>query len=408
MALHFSRLTLIRAGASTALLFAARAGTVHAAPMVDSVTVFASGTAVGGTQPNSVTAGNGSVWIEYGNGADSTGLFGSSTIVQYNASTGAIQSQYSIAGQVDGLKIDPTTGLVWALQNQDGNSTLSLINPATHTVSAPLFYAPPYVYGADSGRGYDNVAFRGSQVFLSYTNPASPTDPVIQELNQGHNPTGLLTTTNILLNEQTGTNSDTDSLKTAPNGDLVLTSEGDGPTSSPLSNGVITLVRNPGASNQSVQNVYVTDGMGNNVEGMDDVLFPSARSGELFFTDKVNNDVYEAVLSGLDPNTPIVSLDSFDELGLVDLATGVATPFIDATNIPGGNLTSPAGIDFIPNVPEPATISILGAGLIGLFAARRRRAPYADEWPRRQEAGHIGVNTRFVQNMHAKRPEAGA
>ncbi len=64
MALHFSRFTLILAGASTALLFAARPGTVHAAPMVDSVTVFASGTAVGGIQPDSVTAGNGSVWIE--------------------------------------------------------------------------------------------------------------------------------------------------------------------------------------------------------------------------------------------------------------------------------------------------------------------------------------------------------
>ena len=64
----------------------------------------------------------------------------------------------------------------------------------------------------------------------------NPTDPVVQELNRGHHPTGTLTTTNILLNEQTGTNSDTDRLKTAPNGDLVLTSEGDGPGSG--SNGV--------------------------------------------------------------------------------------------------------------------------------------------------------------------------
>jgi hypothetical protein len=130
------------------------AGAANAAATLDSVSVFANGSAVGGTQPGSVTAGNGSVWIEYGNGADSTGLSGSSTIVQYAAATGAIQNTYSIAGSVDGLKIDSTTGLVWALQNQDGNSTLSLINPVTHTVSAPLSYAsPPYVYGANSGRG---------------------------------------------------------------------------------------------------------------------------------------------------------------------------------------------------------------------------------------------------------------
>jgi hypothetical protein len=64
-----------------------------------------------------------------------------------------------------------------------------------------------------------------------------------------------------------GTNSDSDSLKMAPNGDLVLTSAADGPGSG--SAGVITLVSNPGTPMQSVQNVFVTDGMGNNVEGMD-------------------------------------------------------------------------------------------------------------------------------------------
>ena len=135
-------------------------------------------------------------------------------------------------------------------------------------------------------------------MFLSYTNPTSPGDPVVQELNQGHHPTGTLTTTDILTNAQTGTNSDTDSLKTTPNGSLVLTSEGDGPGSG--SDGVITLISKPGTSSQSMQNVLVTDGHGNNVQGMDDVLFPSATSGELFFTDGANNDVYEALVSGLD------------------------------------------------------------------------------------------------------------
>ena len=342
-----------------------------ATPTLDSIKVFASGSAVGGTQPDSVSVGNGSVWIEYGNGADSTGAGGNSTIVQYSAATGAIQSTYTISGLVDGLKIDPSTGFVWALQNNDANSTLTLINPITHVVSAPLRYAPPYMYTTPGplARGYDDVAFDGSKVFLSYTNPTSPTDPVVQQLNQGNHPTGLLTTTNILLNEQTGTNSDTDSLKTTPNGDLVLTSEGDGPGSG--SNGVITLISNAGEPDQSVSDVLVTDGHGNNVQGMDDVLFPSATSGDLFFTDTANNDVYEAVLSGLDPNTPIASLASFDELGLVDLATGVATPFIDNSNIPGGLLSSPHGIDFLP-VPEPGSLTLLGAGFAAAAAFRRR------------------------------------
>ena len=47
-------------------------GSAFATPTLDSIKIFASGSAVGGTQPDSVTVGSGSVWIEYGNGADST------------------------------------------------------------------------------------------------------------------------------------------------------------------------------------------------------------------------------------------------------------------------------------------------------------------------------------------------
>ena len=81
-----------------AALSVLQAEVTYASPLLDSLSVFASGAAVGGTQPDFVTAGNGSVWIEYGNGADSTGAGGSSTIVQYNAANGAIQHQYTISG----------------------------------------------------------------------------------------------------------------------------------------------------------------------------------------------------------------------------------------------------------------------------------------------------------------------
>jgi hypothetical protein len=90
--------------------------------------LFATGGPVGGTNPDSVTIGDGSVWIEYGNTASSTGGSGDSTIVRYGLN-GAIQHTFSIAGEVDGLKVNPVTGMVWALQNQDGNSTPSLIIP---------------------------------------------------------------------------------------------------------------------------------------------------------------------------------------------------------------------------------------------------------------------------------------
>src|SRR5215467_8677516 len=121
------------------------------------ITTFATGTAVNATGPDSINLSRNSVWVSYTNGADSTGLSGSSTIVQYKRN-GQVRYTYSIAGSVDGLKVDPRTGLVWALQNQDGNSTLSLIDPKKHTVSGPIPYAV-----ASSIRGYDDVVFRGNQ-----------------------------------------------------------------------------------------------------------------------------------------------------------------------------------------------------------------------------------------------------
>ena len=356
---------------AAAILIAAFGSAAYAGPQITNVSVFATGAAVNGTAPDSITTGNGSVWVEYGNGADSTGAGGSSTIVQYSQTTGAIQSQYSIAGSVDGLKIDPTTGLVWALQNQDGNSTLSFINPSTHAVSGPLSYAsPPYIYGANSARGYDDVAFLGNRVFLSFTNPVNPTDPILQQLNQGHNPIGTLTTTDILTAQQTGTLPDTDSLKSTPNGSLVLTAEGDGPGSG--STGLFTLIGNPGTPSQTVTNVVVTDGMGNNVAGMDDVVFPGATAGTLYAADTDANIVYAISLAGLDPNAPIASLGSFNELGIVDLSTGVATPLVTGADLPDGTLTGPHGLDFIPAaVPEPSALVLLASGVLSLLGLTR-------------------------------------
>src|SRR3984893_14722092 len=146
----------------------------------------------GDSAPDSITTETGSVFVEYGNGADSTGAGGSSTIVQYDKA-GKIEVSYSIPGSVEGVKYNPDTGESWPLQNQDGNSTLTLIDPKTHTVSAPLSFAEP-----SASRGYDDVVFKGNQVFLSYTNPANPGDPTLVQLVNGDRPTGLLTTKTIL------------------------------------------------------------------------------------------------------------------------------------------------------------------------------------------------------------------
>jgi hypothetical protein len=316
------------------------AASASGGPHIKSVSVFATGAAVGGTGPDSITSGNGSIWVEYANTGVSTGG-GASEIVQYV--NGAVGHEYSIAGLVDGLKVDPATGMVWALQNNDGNATLSLIDPTTNLVSNPLVYGPPYVYGSTSSRGYDDVAFLDGKVYLSYTNPTKPGDPVLQMLNNGTNPSGTLTTTNILRARQTGiATPDIDSLKTTPTGQLVLTSEGDGPgTGNPVAE--FTLISNPGTKNQTQTTIPVTNALGQAGEAMDDVVFPSTHSGTLYITDTGSDTVYSLKLTGLDLNTPIVSLGGFHEVALVNPHTGV----VEEPLFRG--LSSPHGLDFIPS-----------------------------------------------------------
>ena len=363
----------------TTAVFIMAAASAQAAPTI-SVSTFATGGPVSATNPDSITTGDGSVWVEYGNNAVATGGSGDSTIVQYSMS-GAVQHMYMIPGLVDGLKFNPATGMVWALQNNDGNSTLLLIDPTTNTMSSALMYkSPPYVYGPTSGRGYDDVAFLDGKAYLSYSNPANPMDPVVQRLNQGNNPSGTLTTKDILTAVQTNpafsstglpNPPDIDSLKSTPSGQLVLTSEGDGLGSAfATSDGRFTLISHPGTGQQTVTNVIVTNAMGVNANKMDDVLFPGATAGTLYVADTNSNTVYALELTGLDPNTPIASLGSFNEVALVNPTTGV----VGMTLL--GGLPSPHGLDFVASTssaPEPSTWPMLLLGLGGVAATAGRR-----------------------------------
>jgi hypothetical protein len=304
------------------------------------ITTFATGTTVNATGPDSITLSRNSVWVSYSNGADSTGLSGSSTVVQYTLD-GMVRHMYSIAGSVDGLKVDPRTGRVWALQNQDGNSTLSLINPKAHTVTGPIPYA------VTSGtHGYDDVVFRFNQVFLSYTNPTGPTDPTIQLLQNGSDP---LVVTPILRMGATGTNlatgqpnqptsqNDPDSLKLTPTGDLVLTSGDDGQ---------LIFVEKPGRPDQSVSFLQLLDpGTGLAVSGLDDAVFSTARKGALYLADTKNNRVLKIDVDHVPVGTLFASVGSLNQLTVVDMHTGRATPFVS-------NLNGPHGLEFVPGTDD--------------------------------------------------------
>ncbi|MBV8073597.1 MAG: hypothetical protein JO270_27125 [Acidobacteriaceae bacterium] len=354
---------MIQRTAATLAVFACAALISQNAPAASfTVEQFALGTAVGGTSPDSVQFGDGSLWISYQNGADSTGASGSSTVARYSPS-GTVLKTWSIPGNVDGLRIDPS-GTVWALQNNDGNSALTTINPVTNATTA-------YTYGSSytnvANRGFDDAVFTKGQTFLSETNPASGTDSTVVRLTTPlASPlqiAGILNSTFVGTNLATGkvestTITDPDSLILMPNGDLALTGEADQE---------IVFIHNEGLATQTESFIHLLGSDGKTISGNpDDTAYATAKTGYFYLTDTGAKVVYRVTATGL--NSGSVYVDVGKIFGSLDLSTGIVTPIF--TGI------SPHGVQFVPAaVPEPASFVFVSAGLLlgGIMLAVRRR-----------------------------------
>jgi hypothetical protein len=329
----------------TALLLVLDSGSVQAASFL-SQSVFATGASIGATAPDSVTFGAGSLWVAYTNGAASDGSSGSSTVVRYSVS-GAVLHQWNISGNVDGLKVDSSTGLVWALQNNDANAALTTIDPNTNATNG---YSYGGSYTNSANRGFDDVVFSNGKTYLSETNPTSSSDPILLQLT-----TSLVSPLQVhgLLNA--GSITDPDSLKLTPNGDLALTGEADQS---------IVFIKNPGAGNQSVSILPL---LGIGAGKPDDTIFATDTAGLIIYADTGANKVYKVVAKDLAPGS--VFIDVGNEFGSLDTGTGVVTPIF--TGI------SPHGADFVTfqaaGVPEPASLFTLLGGLLFLSVEKWRR-----------------------------------
>ena len=320
--------------------------------------VFATGAAVGGTSPDSVEFGDGSLWISYQNGADTTGASGSSTVVRYSPS-GAVLNTWSTAGNVDGLRVDPSTGLVWAMQNNDGNSALTVINPVTNATTAYSYGSSYTGNGNSAGRGFDDIVFRNGQMVLSETNPSASTDPIVLRLTTGLSSplqvAGILNSGLTGVNLATGkpgsiTITDPDSLIQTPSGDLALTGEADQ---------TIVFIHNPGAANQTQSFISLLGTDGKTIKGNpDDTVYPTDTQGFIYLADTGANTVYKLTATGLTPGS--VYVDVGDEFGSLDLSSGIVTPIFTGV--------SPHGAQFVSfeaaGVPEPASVALI---MVGLF-----------------------------------------
>jgi hypothetical protein len=333
-----------------------------------SVAVFANSPSTSITNPDSITSFQGTVWVGYQNSSTPTGG-GSSDIVQFDP-TGKVLKIYAVTGRNDGLKYNPFDGKIYALQNEDANPYLVLIDPVTGTMTKYNYSAPPL-----HGGGYDDIVFLNGQIFISASNPnlqpPSTNPPNGQNIypsivkatlngNQVDVTPVLMGNANLLGIEtgktQVAPQSDPDSLKVDPSGNLVLDSQQDGD---------LIFLNGPGFPNQVGYRLHLSSSSATQVT-VDDTVFPTQASGTIYVADTPANIVYAITSKVFPPNSAFTSAtDSNNYEGRIDLQTGKITPIITG-------LQGPHGALFVSSLPEVRLDQVASSGsLKGVFRVSR-------------------------------------
>lgn len=303
-------------------------------PVPYSISTFATGVANVYFQPDSIALLNGHIFIGYGNGAAPDGSDGkSSTIVEYKKN-GDVVKTYTVVGHNDGLRVNPQTKQLWAMQNEDGNPNLVIIDPTTGTQTVYTFGPTPH------GGGYDDIAFRRGNVFLSASNPANNPNfapavvkatisgsvvNVTEALNASAIATDIPTDSPVTLNLQ-----DPDSMIFDQFGDLVLDSQADGE---------LIIVHHLGYTDQSVYHLGLT--LNGSATQVDDTVFATATYGTILVSDRDAGPagiVYAISKNVFAPGAAYTATPN--SVGSLDFSTGVIS------NVATG-LVSPHGMAFM-------------------------------------------------------------
>ena len=335
------RIRALLAGTTVLLaaMSAAPATRAQTAVMPYSLNVFPGTPPVGATQPDdlAVSADGAHLWVGYGNGVDTTGKGGPSTLVEYDIASGAVLKSISIPGHLDGLKINPATGDVWATENEDGNPTLAVIDHEGGAFNIYRF-SPTLVTG-----GLDDLVFvaRHSRedsdsrvdVYVVTSSQVDTTTPVIVRISGPLQATNTQVTAvlpgapqsvlNVVANqvETADMIGDPDCMTLDPAGELVLDNRSDDS---------LYIMRNPKAQNPLLR-VPLTLG-GAAVEVNDTIFTTSATNGvsstagTIFVTATSANVIYMLTKPYFPSNEVYTAANVANVVGLVDLNTGVVTP----------------------------------------------------------------------------------
>jgi hypothetical protein len=269
--------------------------------------------------------------VGFANGVAKDGSDGkSSTIVEF-ALSGQVLRTFSVLGHNDGLRVVGDSKL-WALQNEDGNPNLVVIDLESGQTSLYHFAPTPH------GGGYDDMTVVDGHVYLTASNPnvnaqninVFPAlvratlwkDSVILEpvLNGNANaidiPTGNLVTLNL---------TDPDSMTADRLGNIVLDSQADS---------VLVFVRHVGTPDQEVGRLSITSsatGPGSATITLDDTAFvPESTSTYLLVTDIGAGMIYRVDRAnfGFEPGQAYSASDTLGLVGTLNLDSGFVTPVI--------------------------------------------------------------------------------
>ena len=287
------------------LVFGASAAA--AAPVVTpgfTLSVFATPPA-GSSKPDSIAVVDGRVWIGYGDGHAPDGSDGlSNEIVEYTAD-GDVMRTISVKGHNDGLRLNPYTHRLWAIQNEDANPTLVVIDPDTGQTQ--LYSFPPTLHGG----GYDDVTFIDGHAYISASNPTLDA----QGLNSGPsivravlNSDFTISVTPVLAghfeatqlpedksdhgsatkaSEQVFNLTDPDSITATPEGDILMTDQADAQ---------LVILRPKRESR-----VWVLPLLGG--VQVDDTTFVNSIHGYLLISDTAGNTVYKLTAKAWTPGS---------------------------------------------------------------------------------------------------------
>ncbi len=298
------------------------------------------------SKPDSLALIKGNVWIGYGNGGKPDGSGGAvSQIVEYSRDGKALKT-LTIKGHNDGLKLDPVTNKVWALQNEDGDANIVVIDPQTGTMDTYAFDAGKH------GGGYDDVVFKNGQAFVTASAPSvdggkkNPGPSIVTvKLGADHKVkvetafAGTPTVIDMVTGKTETLNlTDPDSITEAPSGDLVMTSQDDGE---------LLFVQKTSTTGGEGHVLHLLGGV-----KVDDTTFASAKHGFLLVADTAANAVYKiesanwgvgaaySAMSGVDATKTEAAVPGY--VGLLDLKSGALLPVVASMQAPHGMIFVPA------------------------------------------------------------------